>query len=97
MSIINSDLNNTTNTLFSLGKEQKSQSLHESFSQIMNEKKSDFIARLKNGSTEQDIQIGAGAYTDSEWKRLLNGFDAIQEKIRDSKFQNRHITGKHPI
>lgn len=54
----------------------------DTFSQLVREKKKEFILRLKNGMTEPSYQIGAASYTEKEWKQILRSFDAAQEALR---------------
>ncbi len=60
------------------------EALRESFLQLLGEKKSEAYERIAGGRSEPSIQTGAASYTDSEWKRLLRGFDAVEEKLREA-------------
>ena len=54
---------------------------------MLREKKDEIFKKVIKGETEQKIQIGAQAFTDKEWDRLLKQFDsaedAIKEKMRE--------------
>lgn len=51
---------------------------------LVRDKKVECFARIQNGSSEQSIQIGSGSYTETEWRKLLKGFDAAETKLRQS-------------
>ncbi len=57
------------------------------FMAMLREKKDEIFKKVIKGETEQKIQIGAQAFTDKEWDRLLKQFDsaedAIKEKMRE--------------
>lgn len=63
-------------------KNQPKENVEEMFSQLVKEKKAECLAGIKNGSSGQSFQIGAGSYTETEWKKLLAGFDVSQAKLR---------------
>ena len=65
------------------GSNQK-ETVKEMFSQLVKDKKAEYFARIQNGSSEQSIQIGSGSYTETEWRKLLKGFDAAEAKLRES-------------
>ena len=65
------------------GNNQKETAKH-TFSQLVKDKKAEFFTRIHNGSSEQSIQIGSGSYTETEWRKLLKGFDAAETKLRES-------------
>lgn len=52
------------------------------FSQLIQEKKEEFIVKLKTGTTEPSYQIGAGSYTEKEWDKIIKGFDKAEEALR---------------
>lgn len=60
------------------------ESLKDTFSQLLQDKKADYIQRIKNGDTEKSYQIGAGSYTETEWKKLLKGYDDAAEQLRQA-------------
>lgn len=67
----------------------------DTFSQLVREKKEEFIRKLKNGTTEPSYQIGAASYTEKEWKRILRSFDAAQEALRKAAgLENRKKAAK---
>lgn len=57
------------------------------FMEMIKEKKDEIFKKVINGETEGKVQIGAQAFTDKEWDRLLRQFDsaedAIKEKMRE--------------
>ncbi|NBJ92488.1 hypothetical protein [Parablautia muri] len=57
------------------------------FMEMLKGKKEEIIKKVVNGETEPKIQIGAQAFTEKEWDRLLKQFDsaedAIKEKMRE--------------
>lgn len=57
--------------------------MKEIFSQLVKDKKEEYLTRIQNGTFEQSFQIGAGSYTETEWKKLLMGFDAAEAKLRE--------------
>ena len=67
----------------------------EALSYIAQEKER-LYTRLKNGDTETEIQTGAGAYSDKEWARLLQRFDAAiqreDEEEENAESQARETT-----
>lgn len=58
------------------------ESLSETFSQLVQDKKEEYFTKVKNGGFEPSYQIGADSYTETEWKKLLLYFDAAEEKMR---------------
>lgn len=85
MNMIDMIRGSVDDTSYISGREQKDENLQESFSQLVDQRRMELIARIRSGKEEESIAIGAGSYTDSEWKRLLRSFDAIQEELRRSK------------
>lgn len=66
----------------SVGQAAATGNVADTFSQLVREKKEEFILKLKNGMTEPSYQIGAASYTEKDWKRILKSFDAAQEALR---------------
>lgn len=64
--------------------DKEKESLKDTFSQLLQDKKADYIQRIKNGDTEKSYQIGAGSYTETEWKKLLKGYDDAEEQLRQA-------------
>ena len=44
---------------------------------------SELVLKVKKGETEPVIQIGAQAYTEKQWKRMLESFDDTEKDIKD--------------
>ena len=53
------------------------------YRQFLLEKMEEMRARRKNGDIQPKIQIGAEAYTQEEWKKLLEKVDAAEDAIRE--------------
>lgn len=64
------------------------------FSQLLKEKKAECLTKIQSGSTEPSFQIGAGSYTEKEWKKLLAGFDMAQAKLRITAEETKKETQK---
>lgn len=47
------------------------------------EKMEEMRARIKSGTIQPKIQIGAEAYTQEEWQKLLEKVDAAEETLRE--------------
>lgn len=53
------------------------------YRQFLLEKMEEMRANIRNGTTQPKIQIGAEAYTQEEWEKLLEKLDAAEEAIRE--------------
>ena len=53
------------------------------YRQFLLEKMEEMRARVKSGNIQPKIQIGAEAYTQEEWKKLLEKVDAAEDAIRE--------------
>lgn len=53
------------------------------YRQFLLEKMEEMRARIKNGDIQPKIQIGAEAYTQEEWKKLLEKVDTAEDAIRE--------------
>lgn len=58
--------------------------LTETFSEMIEDRKEEFYVKVKNGTVEPSIPIGAGTYTEKEWDKILKRFDAVQEALREA-------------
>lgn len=58
--------------------------LTETFSEMIEDRKEEFYVKVKNGTMEPSIPIGAGTYTEKEWDKILKRFDAVQEALREA-------------
>lgn len=74
---------NAINTPATDKENNQKKSMKEIFSQLVKDKKEEYLTRIQNGTFEQSFQIGAGSYTETEWKKLLMGFDAAEAKLRE--------------
>ena len=71
------------------------QSLAETFSHLVQEKREELYEKIKNGETEPRYPIGAGSYTEKEWERHIKSFDKIQEMIRkEAGLEDKRKTSK---
>lgn len=52
----------------------------EEMMQFIRDKRQELFEKLQKGETQQKIQIGAQAYTQKEWKRLLEAFDGVEDE-----------------
>lgn len=58
--------------------------LTDTFAGMIRDRKEEFYKKLKEGTTEPSYQIGASTFTEKEWDRLLEQFDAVQEALREA-------------
>lgn len=58
--------------------------LADTFSEMICDRKEEFYVKVKNGTMEPSIPIGAGSYTEKEWDKILKRFDAVQEALREA-------------
>ncbi len=52
------------------------------YQKFMQKKIEELWVKFQNGETEPSYQIGAASFTEKEWDKLLEKFDALQEEIR---------------
>lgn len=57
-------------------------------------KKEEVYHKALKGETQQKFQIGAEAYTEKEWKRMLDKFDETQDEIRKELEAEREENGR---
>ena len=68
-----------------------------STAQMMQEiqgRKKELYTKILKGETQQKFQIGAGEYTEKEWKRMLDKFDETQDEIREALEEEKEAQGK---
>lgn len=68
-----------------------------STAQMMQEiqgRKKELYTKILKGETQQKFQIGAGEYTEKEWKRMLDKFDETQDEIREALEEEKEEQGK---
>lgn len=53
------------------------------YRQFLLEKMEEMRANIRNGTIQPEIQIGAEAYTQEEWEKLLSKIDAAEEALRE--------------
>jgi hypothetical protein len=71
------------NLVISKEKDPK-ETVQEDFSQLVQEQKTECIARIQSGESEPSFQIGSGSYTETEWNNLLKNFDLAESKLREA-------------
>ncbi len=54
------------------------------YGKIIAEKKAELYEKIKNNDTEVRIQIGAQAFTEKEWDKLLENIDEAEESIKEA-------------
>lgn len=53
------------------------------YRKFLQEKMEEMRIKIKNGTIQPKIQIGAEAYTQEEWQKLLEKIDAVEEVLRE--------------
>ena len=53
------------------------------YRQFLLEKMEEMRAKIRNGTIQPKIQIGAEAYTQEEWQKLLEKIDASEDTLRE--------------
>lgn len=66
----------------SSGPEQTEYGQDMDYRQFLLEKMEEMRAKIKNGTIQPKIQTGAEAYTEEEWRKLLDKIDAAEEALR---------------
>lgn len=51
--------------------------------QMIQDRKSEILEKVKKGETEPVIQIGAQAYTEKQWEKMLESLDDTEKDIKD--------------
>lgn len=51
--------------------------------QMISNRKSEILEKVKKGETEPVIQIGAQAYTEKQWKRMLESLDKSEKDFKE--------------
>lgn len=57
----------------------------EEIMQILHGKAEEMYEKIKNGETEPSYQIGKSSFTEKQWDKLLEKFDAVQEMFRKQR------------
>lgn len=55
----------------------------EEIMKMISSRKSEILEKVKKGETEPVIQIGAQAYTEKQWKKMLENFDDSEKDFKD--------------
>lgn len=55
----------------------------EEIMKMIDSRKNEILEKVKKGETEPVIQIGAQAYTEKQWKRMMESFDESEKDIAD--------------
>lgn len=58
------------------------ENLRDVFGKIIDKKAEEFREKLARGETEKSYPIGGASYTFSQWKKLIESFDEIEEDLR---------------
>ncbi len=67
-------------------------SVQDIFFDLIQEEREELEERMQNGgSTEPSYQIGAGSFTEREWKKLIKSVDAVQEEMRKAAEREREL------
>lgn len=66
----------------SAGSVQSESEQEMDYRQFLLEKMEEMRTKIKNGTIQPKIQIGAEAYTEEEWQKLLDKIDEAEEVIR---------------
>ena len=64
------------------GKTQEDAQGSVDYREFLRKKTEELYVRFKKGEFDPTYQIGAASFTEKEWDKLLEKFDAIQEEIR---------------
>ncbi len=51
------------------------------------ERKSEILNKLESGETEEKVQIGGAAYSEREWKKLMDDMDLAIDQIKEEQEQ----------
>ena len=62
----------------------RAESENADYQKILSERKSEIYEKLKNGDTEESLQIGGSSFTEKEWDKLLSEVDDITEEMREA-------------
>lgn len=57
-------------------------------------RKEELYKKILKGETQPKFQIGAQAYSEKEWKRMLDKFDETQEEVREALEEEKEAQGK---
>lgn len=60
----------------------KEDALGMDYQEFIREKIEELWVKFQNGESEPSYQIGAASFTEKEWDKLLEKFDALEEEIR---------------
>lgn len=64
-------------------KNKESGYTREEMLQMISDRMEEIYEKVKNNETEPSFQIGSQSFTEKEWNRILEQFDAVQEEIRE--------------
>lgn len=93
MGLVNAISSNSASVINMLAADKgnnQNETVKEMFSQFVKEKKVEYFTKIQNGGLEQSIQIGSGSYTETEWRKLLKGFDAAEAKLCESANEKKN-------
>ncbi len=82
------DLHREPNKIYSKGallhSKRKVNEENRTYQKMIQDKIEELVRKIANGDTETSYQIGGQSYTEREWNKLLEHFDAIEEMINKS-------------
>ena len=52
---------------------------------LMQQRRSEILEKLKNGETEEAIVTGGNAFTESVWKKMLEGVDEYLDEVKEEQ------------
>ncbi|MCM1127449.1 MAG: hypothetical protein NC429_13375 [Lachnospiraceae bacterium] len=67
----------------SQGKSQQAAGGFGEIMELIQNRKSEILEKVKKGETEPVIQIGAQAYTEKQWEKMLESLDDTEKDIKD--------------
>ena len=53
--------------------------------ELLQQRKSQILEKLKNGDAEEAIVTGGNAFTESVWKKMLEGLDGYLEEVKEEQ------------
>ena len=53
------------------------------YMQVIRDRMQEILEKVKSGDTENSYQIGAESFTEEEWDTFLEGFDSVEEALRE--------------
>jgi len=76
---------------------QTNKTLSEEFGELVQQKKEEFINKLKSGETQPTFQIGAITMTEEEWDKLLVKTDIAIDQIKEEQKEIRETNSEKAV